>query len=71
MRGSTIDHVRRDIDATQTDRQVSEQIAAAGKMAGLQSMPPAKPDGGSDHGLWFAIGAGISAAAIAVAVAVS
>lgn len=71
MRGSTIDHVRHDIDATQPDRQVSEQIAAAGKMAGLEPLHPPKPDGGSDHGLWFAIGAGISAAAIAVAVAVT
>jgi hypothetical protein len=71
MRGSTIDNVRHDIDPAHTDRKISEQIDAAEKAAGLQSMHPPKPDEDSDHGLWFAIGAGISAAAIAVAVAVS
>ena len=69
MRGSTIDQVRHDIDHAQTDK-ISEQIDAAEKAAGLQSMHPPKPDGG-DHGLWFAIGAGISTAAIAVALAVT
>lgn len=71
MRGSTIDNVRHDIDPAQIDKKISEQIDAAEKAAGLQSMHPPKPDEDSDHGLWFAIGAGISAAAIAVAVAVS
>lgn len=70
MRGSTIDQVRHDIDAAHTDK-VSKQIDAAEKAAGLQPMHPPKPEGESDHGLWFAIGAGLSAAAIAVAVAVS
>jgi hypothetical protein len=37
----------------------------------LQTLHPPKPDGESDHGLWFAIGAGISTAAIAVALAVT
>jgi len=68
MRGSTIDQVRHDI--AHTDETVSEQINAAEKAAGLQSMHPPKPDGESDHGLWFAIGAGISTAAIAVALVV-
>ena len=34
-------------------------------------MLPPEPDKVSDNGLWFAIGAGISVAAIAVAVAVT
>ena len=71
MRGSTIDQVRHDIDAAHTDNKVSEQIDAAEQAAGMQSMHPPKPDEASDHGLWFAIGAGISVAAIAVAVAVT
>jgi hypothetical protein len=62
MRSSPIDR---------TDDEISEQIDAAEKAAGLQSMHPPVPDKGSDFGLWFAIGAGISAATIAVAVAVS
>jgi hypothetical protein len=37
----------------------------------LQSMHPPKPDEESDHGLWFAVGAGISVATIAVAVALT
>ena len=71
MRGSTIDQVRHDIDHAHTDNKVSEQIDAAEKAAGLQSMHPPVPNSESDHGLWFAIGAGISVAAIAVAVAVT
>ena len=71
MRGSTIDQVRHDIDAAHTDNKAFEQIDAAEKAAGLQSMHPPEPDHVSDHGLWFAIGAGISVAAIAVAVAVT
>ena len=71
MRGSTIDQVRHDIDSAHTDRTVSEQIDETEKAAGLQSMHPPEPDKESDHGLWFAIGAGISVAAIAVAVAVT
>jgi hypothetical protein len=71
MRGSTIDQVRHDIDHAHIAETVSDQIDAAEKAAGLQSMHPPKPDGESDHGLWFAIGAGISTAAIAVALAVT
>jgi hypothetical protein len=71
MRGSTIDQVRHDIDSAHTDKTVSEQIDEAEKAAGLQSMHPPEPDKVSDNGLWFAVGAGISAAAIAVAVALS
>jgi hypothetical protein len=71
MRGSTIDQVRHDIDAAHTNNTVSEQIDEAEKAAGLQSMHPPEPDKVSDNGLWFAIGAGISVAAIAVAVAVT
>jgi hypothetical protein len=71
MRGSTIDQVRHDTDAAHIDHTVSEQIDAAEKSAGLQSMHPPEPDKVSDNGLWFAIGAGISVAAIAVAVAVT
>lgn len=71
MRGSTIDQVRHDIDHTHTDKTVSEQIDEAEKAAGLQSMNPPEPDEESDHGLWFAVGAGLSAAAIAVAVALA
>ena len=69
MRGSTIDQVRHDIDPAH--KKVSEQIDDAEKAAGLQSMHPPEPDQESDHGLWFAVGAGISAAAIAVAVALT
>jgi hypothetical protein len=71
MRGSTIDQVRHDIDPAHTDKKVSEQIDEAEKAAGLQSMHPPEPDKESDYGLWFAIGAGISATAIAVAIAVT
>jgi hypothetical protein len=71
MRGSTIDQVRHDIDPTHADKKVSEQIDEAEKAAGLQSLHPAEPDDESDHGLWFAVGAGISVAAIAVAVALT
>ena len=71
MRGSTIDQVRHDIDHAHTDMKVSEQIDEAEKAAGLQPMHPPKPDEESDHGLWFAVGAGISVATIAVAVALT
>jgi hypothetical protein len=71
MRGSTIDQVRHDIEPVHTDKKVSEQIDDAEKAAGLQSMHPPELDKESDRGLWFAVGAGISAAAIAVAVALS
>ena len=72
MRGSTIDQVRHDIDPAHTDKKVSEQIDDAEKAAGLQpTFPPEPGKEESDHGLWFAIGAGISVAAIAVAVAVT
>jgi len=71
MRGSTIDQVRHDIDHAHIAATVSEQIDAAEKAAGVQPLHPSKPDGESDHGLWFAIGAGISTAAIAVALAVT
>ena len=70
MRGSTIDQVRDGIDHAHTDDVVSKQIDAAEKAAGLQPMRPPENDE-SDHGLWFAVGAGISAAAIAVAVALT
>lgn len=69
MRGSTIDQVRHDIDAAYDGETVSEQVDAAEKAAGLQSMHPPQPE--SDHGLWFAIGASLSTAAIAVALAVT
>jgi hypothetical protein len=69
MRGSTIDQVRHDIDHAHTNEKISEQIDAAEKAAGLRSM--FLPDAEPDHGLWFAVGAGISVAAIAVAVAVT
>jgi hypothetical protein len=71
MGGSTIDQVRHDIHHAHTDEPVMELIDAAVMGAGLQSMDPPKPDGESDHGLWFAIGAGISTAALAVALAVT
>jgi hypothetical protein len=74
MRGSTIDQVRHDIDPADApadaDDTVAEQIDAAEKAAGLQSMFPPQPDKTSNHGLWFAIGAGLLVAAIVVAVAV-
>ena len=63
--------MRHDIEHTPTDKTVGEQIDDAEKAAGLQSMHPPEPDKESDHGLWFAVGAGLSAAAIAVAVALS
>jgi hypothetical protein len=69
MRGSTIDQVRHDIDAAHAGEKVSDQIDAAEKAAGLRPMHP--PQSESDHGLWFALGAGISVAAIAVALAVT
>jgi hypothetical protein len=69
MRGSTIDQVRHDIDHAHSDEKISEQIDAAEKAAGLRSM--FLPDETPDNGLWFAVGAGISVAAIAVAVAVT
>ena len=71
MRGSTIDQVRHDLDHAHTDDKVSEQIDAAEKAAGLQPLHPPKPDEELDHGLWFAVGAGISVATIAVAVALT
>jgi hypothetical protein len=71
MRGSTIDQVRHDLAPVHTDDKVSSQIDAAEKAAGLQPLHPPKPDGESDHGLWFAVGAGISVATIAVAVALT
>ncbi|GEP58368.1 hypothetical protein [Reyranella soli] len=69
MRGSTIDQVRHDIDHAHADEKTAEQIDAAEKAAGLRSM--FQPDAEPDHGLWFAVGAGISVAAIALAVAVT
>jgi hypothetical protein len=69
MRGSTIDQVRHDIDHAHSDEKISEQIDAAEKAAGLRSM--FQPDEESDNGLWFAVGAGISVAAIAVAAALA
>ena len=71
MRGSTIDQVRHDLDHAHTDDKVSSQIDAAEKAAGLQPLHPPKADEESDHGLWFAVGAGISVATIAVAVALT
>lgn len=71
MRGSTIDQVRHDIDHAHTDGKVSSQIDAAEKAAGLQPLHPPVSDEESDHGLWFAVGAGISVATIAVAVALT
>lgn len=74
MRGSTVDQVRKDIDPhhpmKDVSEQVSEQVRAAEAAAGLQPLSP--PQGGTDVGgvLWFVIGAGISAAIIAVAAAV-
>ncbi len=70
MRGSTIDQVRHDLDHSHSAK-VSQQIDAAEKAAGLRPMPPPEPERESDHGLWFAIGAGISTAAIAVALVVT
>ena len=71
MRGSSIDQVRHDIDHAHVGDKISDQIDAAEKAAGLQPMQPPMTDEESDHGLWFAVGAGISAAAIAVAVALA
>ena len=71
MRGSTIDQVRHDLDRAHTEDKVSSQIDAAEKAAGLQPLHPPKPIEESDHGLWFAVGAGISVATIAVAVALT
>jgi hypothetical protein len=69
MRGSTIDQVRHDIDHAHIDEKISEQIDEAEKAAGLRSM--FQPDEASDNGLWFAVGAGISVATIAVALALT
>ena len=71
MRGSAIDQVRHDLDHAHIDDKVSSQIDAAEKAAGLQPLLPPKSDEESDHGLWFAVGAGISVATIAVAVALT
>ncbi len=68
MRGSTMDQLRQDIDShiSDEDRQkVEDQMHAAENAAGLPSRSEA-PDA-----LWFAVGASLSAAAIAVAAAVS
>ena len=71
MRGSTIDQARHDIAPEHADGRVSAQVDAAETAAELHSVFPSTPDTGSDHGLWFAIGAGISTAVIAAAVALS
>ena len=69
MRGSTIDQVRHDIDHAHADEKISEQIDETEKAAGLRSL--FQPVETSDNGLWFAVGAGISVATIAVAVALT
>ena len=69
MRGSTIDQVRNDIDHADSFDNITELIYAADKGAGLRSM--FQPEETPDNGLWFAVGAGISIAAISVAVAVT
>jgi hypothetical protein len=75
MRGSTVDQTRKDIDPHRPDDDVSEkvsgQIRAAETAAGLQPLPRSEENTDPSGALWFAVGAGLSAAAIAVAAAVA
>ena len=74
MRGSTVDQVRKDIDHRpdgEISEKVSEQMRAAETAAGLPPLSRSEENTDPSGALWFAVGAGLSAAAIAVAVAVS
>jgi hypothetical protein len=75
MRGSTVDQVRKDIDSHRPDDnlsdKVSEQMRAAETAAGLPPLSRSEENTDPSGALWFAVGAGLSAAAIAVAAAVS
>lgn len=68
MRGSTVDQVRQDIEVSE---KVSNQIRGAEMAAGMQPLSPPKEEADAGGLLWFAVGAGISTAIIAVAVAVT
>ena len=68
MRGSPVDQVRPDDDVSE---KVSEQMRAAETAAGLQPLPRSEENADPSGVLWFAVGAGISTAVIAVAVAVA
>jgi hypothetical protein len=74
MRGSTVDQGRKDIDphhpTQDVSQQVSEQIHAAELAAGLQPLSSSQNEADAGGALWFAVGAGISAAIVAVAAAV-
>ncbi len=75
MRGSTVDQLRKDIDRHHTTDHVpenfSEEIRTAEMTAGLQPTSPPQSEADDGGALWFAVGAGISAAIIAVAAAVT
>lgn len=75
MRGSPADQVRKDIAPHRPDdeisQKVSEQMRAAETAAGLQPLPRSEENTDPSGALWFAVGAGISAAAIAVAAAIT
>jgi len=75
MRGSTVDQVRKDIDLHHPMEDVpadfSEQIRTAEMAAGLQPLSPPDSETDANGALWFAVGACISAAIIAVAAAVT
>jgi len=66
MRGSTVDQLRKDVP-----EDFSEQIRTAEMSAGLQPLSPPDSEADANGALWFAVGAGISAAIIAVAAAVT
>lgn len=68
MRGSPVDQVRPDDDVAD---KVSEQMRAAEVAAGLQPLSRSEENADPSGALWFAVGAGISTAVIAVAVAVT
>ena len=75
MRGSSVDQLRNDIDPHRPEEDVpenfSEDIRTAEMAAGLQPTSPPRTAAEADGALWFVVGAGISTAIIAVAVAVT
>ena len=75
MRGSSVDRLRKDIDphrpAEDVPENFSEEIRTAEMTAGLQPISPPQTEADADGALWFVVGAGISTAIIAVAVAVT